>query len=214
MCYGFGMATLEQSPTAGRDEPAEEALVSRLKQGDEVAFVEVMRAYAPRLLAVARRYLGSEEDAQDALQDALLSAFRAIGRFESEARLSTWLHRITINASLMKLRSRKRSAERPIEELLPRFLSDGHRAQADGRWTMTIDTAVQSREACDVVRSCIDRLPETYRTILLLRDIDERSTEETAALLGIDPGAVKTRLHRARQALRTLLDPYMRGGDA
>jgi RNA polymerase sigma-70 factor (ECF subfamily) len=163
---------------------------------------------------VARRFLVNEHDAQDALQDALLSAFRAISTFEGESRLATWLHRITVNACLMKLRSQKRSGERPIEELLPTYVSDGHRVDAPGRWSVTIDTAIQSHETCEMVRSCIDRLPESYRTVLLLRDIDERSTEETASLLGIETGAVKTRLHRARQALRTLLDPYMRGGEA
>lgn len=207
------MAMLQQS-FATAYSPAETELVSRLKQADEGAYLEVMQIHGPRLLAVARRFLANEHDAQDALQDALLSAFRGIGAFEGESRLATWLHRITVNACLMKLRTRKRSGERPIDELLPTYFDDGHRADAAGRWGMTMDAGIQSKETCELVRACIDRLPESYRTVLLLRDIDERSTEETATMLGIEIGAVKTRLHRARQALRTLLDPHMRGGKA
>jgi RNA polymerase sigma-70 factor (ECF subfamily) len=113
----------------------------------------------------------------------------------------------------MKLRSRRRTLEQSIEELLPTYLDDGHRVDAQRRWAVTIDTAVATHEVCELVRSSIERLPESYRTVLLLRDIEERTTEETARLLEIEIGTVKTRLHRARQALRTLLDPYMCGAN-
>src|SRR4051812_34723536 len=112
------------------DEPEDEAaLVAALRAGDEVAFEQVVRLNTPRMLAAARRILRNEEDARDAVQDAFISAFKALPRFEAEARFSTWLHRISINAALMKLRSRQRHSERPISELLPRFLSDGHPAE-------------------------------------------------------------------------------------
>jgi RNA polymerase sigma-70 factor (ECF subfamily) len=121
------------------------------------------------------------------------------------------LHRITVNAALMKLRSKKRKIERSIDDLLPRFKDDGHMADGASQWAVTHDTAVASRETRELVRHGIEQLPEAHRTILLLRDIEGRSTEETAKLLDISSAAVKTRLHRARQALRTLLDPHMRG---
>ena len=147
---------------------------------------------------VARRILGSDEDADDAVQEAFLSAFKAIGSFAGQSRLSTWLHRIVVNAALMKRRSQRRSPERPIDDLLPKFLADGHQAEPAVSWQQTTEDAVASRETRNVVRRSIDRLPETYRTILLLRDIEELNTEETAQLLGININAVKTRLHRAR----------------
>ncbi|GMU33657.1 MAG: RNA polymerase sigma factor SigM [Planctomycetia bacterium] len=164
------------------------------------------------MLAVARRIVGNEEDARDALQEAFLSAFKAIKSFEGGSRLSTWLHRIVVNAALMKLRSRKRVQERSIEDLLPKFLSDGHPATPASAWRETGDSEAQRKENRTLVRAAIDELPEIYRTVLLLRDIEELSTEETSEVLGINNNAVKTRLHRARQALRTLLDPHFREG--
>jgi RNA polymerase sigma-70 factor (ECF subfamily) len=189
---------------------AETALVERLRRGDGVAFEELLRAHSGRLLAVARRLLGNEEDARDAVQDAFLSAFRSIDRFDGQAALGTWLHRIAVNAALTKLRSRRRHPEKPIEELLPTFLEDGHQARPSRDWPDP-SAALQQDETRQSVRRHIDELPEDHRTVLLLRDIEGIDTEETARLLGITPGAVKTRLHRARQALRALLEPEFCG---
>ncbi len=186
--------------------PDEHALLLRLRAGEEHAFGELVRGNAARMLTVARRMLRSEEDARDAVQDAFLQAFRAIGRFEGGARLSTWLHRITINACLMKLRARARRPEESIEDLLPRFYADGHRIDPGPAWRETADPLEQG-ELRAHVRACIDRLPEIYRNVLLLRDIEELGTEETALLLEVKPDTVKVRLHRARQALRSLLEP-------
>lgn len=189
----------------------EAELVQGLKSGDPTAFERLVRDYSGRMLAVARRFLTQEQDAQDALQDAFLSAFRSIQRFEGNSQLSTWLHRIVVNASLMKLRTRRRKPEKPIDDLLPQFVGNGHRDGHEPAWAVTIDTAVNDREIRELVRTKISELPESYRTVLLLRDIEQMSTEETAEALELTPGAVKTRLHRARQALKTLLDPHMQG---
>src|SRR2546423_10306092 len=102
------------------------ALVARLRSGDGGAFEELVRTHTPRLLRVARRFLDSEEDARDAVQAAFIAAFHSIGNFASTARLSTWLHRIVINASLMKLRTRRRKPEEDLEKYIPRFFADGH----------------------------------------------------------------------------------------
>lgn len=188
----------------------EDALVARLQSGDPGAFETLVRTYMAALLRVARRFLRNEEDARDAVQDAFISAFRSIKSFGSNAKLSTWLHRIVVNASLMKLRSQKRRPEEDIEEYLPLFAADGHQAEPSVPWPETAESMLQREETRDVVRRAIDQLPGTYREVLLLRDIEELSTEETAEMLKITPNAVKIRLHRARQALRKLLDPYMR----
>jgi RNA polymerase sigma-70 factor (ECF subfamily) len=192
----------------------EAKLVRDLRNGDESAFAHLVRAQGPRLLAVARRLLGNEQDAQDALQDGFLAAFKAVGSFEGGSLLSTWLHRIVVNVALMKLRARRRKAEEPIESFLPEFVEDGHHARRPAEWTETAEVLVQKREVRQHVRECIERLPEDYRIVLVLRDIEELDTMETASLLGILPGAVKTRLHRARQALRGLLAPRLGGGGA
>lgn len=189
-------------------EIEQEAFVARLRAGDEAAFETLVREHAGRLLPVAKRLLKNDDDAADALQDAFVSAFKAIGRFETRARLSTWLHRIVVNSALMKLRSKRRRPETSIESLLPRFKEDGHHFDPPAPWRTT--TEVERAELREIVRAAIDRLPDSYRTVLLLRDIEQLDTEETAAVLGVTPNAVKIRLHRARLALRGLLDPSLR----
>jgi len=188
----------------------EASLVAQLRAGDEAAFEQVVRSYGGRLLAVARRIVGSEEDARDVVQDAFLNAFRSLDRFEGNAKLSTWLHRIVVNAALMRLRSRRSRPEESIEEMLPTFLEDGHQTHPSVEWGESSDVLLERREVRELVRTAIDRLPDTYRTVLLLRDIEELDTGETAEILGVTENAVKVRLHRARQALREQLDPCLR----
>jgi RNA polymerase sigma-70 factor (ECF subfamily) len=190
--------------TSNRD-----SFLASLRANDPVAVATFVRAETPRLLSVARRILRNEEDAKDAVQEGLIAALSSLDRFEGGSQLSTWLHRIVVNAALMKLRSKKSRPEESIEDLLPGFEADGHISVPASEWAPA-DTLVMRDEVRRLVRSSIDRLPESYRTVLLLRDIEELSTEETAQALEITPVAVKVRLHRARQALRTLLDPRLR----
>lgn len=184
-------------------------LLSRLRAGDEVAFALFVRQYTGRMLVLARGFLHCEDDAADAVQDAFLSAFKSLARFESNSSLGTWLHRIVVNTCLMKIRSKARRKTYSIEELLPTFDETGHHAQPVAPWSENGYERMASTETKARVRECIDQLPEDYRTVLVLRDIEEFDTDQTAAILGLNPGAVKTRLHRARQALRTLLNPFM-----
>src|SRR5262245_52587850 len=183
----------------------EATLLEGLRARDEQAFETIVRAYGPRLLAVARRLVRDEADAQDVLQSAYLSAFRAVNEFEGTAQISSWLHRIVVNTALMKLRTRRRKPEEPIEPLLPTFLDDGHHAEQFSDWAAPADVMLQRKETRAAVRASIDLLPESYRSVLLLRDIEELSTQEVADALGMTPTAVKVRLHRARQALSSLL---------
>lgn len=188
--------------TAGVDEAI---LVTRLRGGDEQAFEDLVRTFGGRLLAVARRFVRNDEDAQDIVQSAYLSAFRALDQFEGNCQLSTWLHRIVVNTALMKLRSKRRKPEESIEDLLPAFQEDGHHVEQFSDWNTPADLLIERNETRATVRACIDRLPDNYRTVLLLRDIEERSTQDVADTLSMTPTAVKVRLHRARQALSTLL---------
>jgi RNA polymerase sigma-70 factor, ECF subfamily len=183
-----------------------ESLVEDLRAGKEAAFEAVVRQLGGRMLAVARQVLGNDADAQDAVQDAFLTAFRSLDRFEGRSNLATWLHRIVVNAALMKLRSRRRHKEQPIEDFLPTYLPDGHQARPAPRWSESSLAAIERDETRQAVRNCIDELPETHRSVLILRDIQELDTQTVAVMLEISTDAVKVRLHRARQALRTLLD--------
>lgn len=200
--------------TLSAGDGEETALVALLRAGDPDAYERVLREYGGRLLQTARRLIGNEEDARDAFQDALLSAFKAVDSFHGGSSLYTWLYRITVNASLMRLRGRSRKRELPLDSLLPSFREDGHQSSPCRGWAESADLACEREETRSFIRAAIDSLPENHRTVLLLRDIEELSTAETAAVLGIAEAAVKTRLHRARQALRTLLDPLFAPRDA
>ncbi len=190
----------------------EGALLARLRAGDDRAYERMVVEQGGRLLAVARRFLRNEEDARDCLQECFVQAFRALPRFEGHSKLSTWLHRIVVNAALMKLRSRRARPEEPIEPLLPSFHEDGHSTDTYRDWSPSAEELLERAEVRDLVRAAIDRLPESYRTVLVLRDLEELDTAEVAELLGVTGNAVKIRLHRARQALRQLLDVQLREG--
>lgn len=193
----------------GLDVAAEARLLARLKAGENSAFEELIRSVGARMFAVARRMLPSDDDAADAVQDAFVSAFRALPNFDGRSRLSTWLHRITVNACLMKLRTRRRKPERVMSDLLPKYLEDGHQDHFTPVWKPPEDVGIEPTAVAQLVREKIDELPDQYREVLILRDVEELSTEDASVVLGITVSAVKTRLHRARQALRTLLEPAM-----
>jgi RNA polymerase sigma-70 factor (ECF subfamily) len=175
-------------------DTTETDLIARLKAGDEDAYESLFRTHAGAMLVVARRFFGDTDDAADAVQDAFVSAFRAMPAFEGTARLRTWLHRITVNACLMRLRTRKR---RPVGSLNDVANLPGRLFVADA----------DRDEMCRRVRTAVDQLPEAYRTVIRLRDLDGLDTAATAARLGTNAAVVKTRLHRARHALKALLKP-------
>jgi RNA polymerase sigma-70 factor (ECF subfamily) len=191
---------LQVSESLGGD-----GLVARLKARDEEAFETTVRQYGGQMLATARRLLGNEHDAHDAVQQAFISAFKSIDGFNGDARLSTWLHRIVVNAALMQMRSRRRRSEVPIDDLLPQFDEQGRWADESEGSGWADEHAMDRRDTRQMVRRCIDKLPEVYRSVLLLRDIEELDTVEVADMLRITPNATKVRLHRAHQALKTLI---------
>jgi RNA polymerase sigma-70 factor, ECF subfamily len=194
-------------------EGDENALLARVRHGDEAASAEFVRRYGGTMLAVARRFLRCEHDAADAVQDAFLSAFRSLGAFTGDSKVSTWLHRIVVNACLMKLRAARSRPRAPLDSLLPAFDDAGRHASRISSWD-TPPGQLHTAELRAKVRECIDELPDSYRIVLLLRDIEQLDTEETAARLGLSLAAVKVRLHRARQALHAKLDAVLRDQDA
>lgn len=183
----------------GMTQCTETSLLSGLRARDEKTFEQLVERYSSRLFSVTHRLLQNEDDARDAVQDTFVSAFRSIDTFAGQAQFSTWLHRIACNAALMKLRTQRRRRE------------DLFDTEADNNWQEaqalqdSIDQLLHRQEIRTMVHACIAELPDTYRTVVLLRDIEELNTTETAHRLGTSPTAVKLRLHRARKALRVLL---------
>jgi RNA polymerase sigma-70 factor (ECF subfamily) len=196
---------LTATHTTVSTEVRERSLIERLRDGDPGAFEAMVRRYGTQMLAVARRLVRNEDDAREVVQEAFLQAFRALDDFRADAKLSTWLHRIVVNTGLMRLRSSSRRPEGFIDDLLPDFDTTGHHANPVTPIPMTVEDAIQHQEVRVRVRGAVAQLPDAYRAIIVLRDFEDLTTEEAATALGISENAAKIRLHRARQALGTLL---------
>jgi RNA polymerase sigma-70 factor, ECF subfamily len=202
--------TPHQIPEITNDE---HDLVRRLRNHDEDAFETMIHKFAPGLLRVARRFFTNEQDARDVVQQAFVSVTKAIGGFEHQSRLSTWLYRIVVNEALLELRRRRRRPEVSIEELLPSFDLNG-KLELDADDSIADELPIERQETRQFVRNCIAMLPESYRVAVLLRDIEDLTADEAAAAIGVTPNALKVRLHRGRQALRGIVQRELRAEDA
>ena len=198
---------LTHSTTDTEHPDDEKRLLEGLRAGNERSYEELVRRYGARMLRTATRIVANPEDARECVQESFLRAFKHMDRFEGRSSLWTWLHRIVVNSALLRLRGRRRRPENSLDELMPQFDEYACRIEPRDRTRESTEALVGRKETRDAVRAAIDRLPEDYRTVLLLRDIEEFDTQETAEILKIRPGAVKTRLHRARSALKKMLEP-------
>jgi RNA polymerase sigma-70 factor (ECF subfamily) len=189
-------------------------LVTRLRAGDPVALEPLMDRYAKRVYRVAYGITRSEADAEEVVQDVFHTLFRKAESFEGRSALGTWIYRVATNAALLRRRGKRHQVEVMLEDALPTFLEDGHRAGdrsyvlAD--WSDTPEEELLSRETRAVVSRALDALPDHYRAVLVLRDVEGLSSEEAAAALGESVASVKSRLHRARMALREVLTRHFR----
>ena len=163
------------------------------------------------MLALSKRILRDPDLAEDAVQNAFASVFSNIDGFAQRSALRTWVHRIVVNEALMILRKQRRLREDPIDPLLPVFDKNGCRIEDKWATVQTPEAILQSVQSAARVVEMIDRLPDIYRIVLLLRDIEELSTAEVAKMLELSEANVKVRLHRARAALKKLLEPLIRG---
>jgi len=188
-------------------------LLECLRADEERCFETLVRQLGPQVLATAKRYLRSDAEAADCFQDTFLAVFEGINKFEQRSSLRTWIRRITINQCLMRIRKQGRRQEESIEHLLPVFDENGDRIETAGMiQSSTISASIDKTRLKSIVREKINELPDDYRLVVLLRDIDGYTTKETAAILRIEINAVKTRLHRARSALKSLLTPVLAYG--
>ncbi len=205
------MAAKRSAPRGDPVSLSEGELVEALKTGNNAATEFLVRTHAPWMLAVARRITVDTALAEDCVQEALIKALRGIYGFEVRAGLKSWLHRIVVNQALMRLRTRKRQNEEPIDELLPAFDETAGRIEGPQQRIATPYEVAEREDRRVFVRSKIDQLPESYRIVLQLRDIEEMTTREVAEALGLSESNVKVRLHRARSALKILFEPVLWG---
>jgi RNA polymerase sigma-70 factor (ECF subfamily) len=186
----------------------------RIREESALEAERLVRDNIGWMLALAERIVRDRGLAEDAVQEAFVSAFRGLDGFEGRSSLKTWLHRITVNASLTKLRQLNRLAEQPIDDHLPEFDQYGCRIEALWTHLVPLEDVLESEQLRARVTQCMDALPDVYRVVLQLRDIEGYDTKEVAALLGIERNNVKVRLYRARAALKKLLEPVLRGEES
>lgn len=185
-------------------------MIAAAKLGRQDAYTEIVERHSATVYNLALRLMADPHEAEDVLQETFISAFRALPRFEGRSQLGTWLYRIAYNAALMRLRKRRVRTE-PLDEpgvadgvdLTPRQFAD---------WSTLPDKMLLGRELRDSLNAALLTLPESLRSVFVLRDIEGLSTAETAAALGLTETNVKVRLHRARLALREKLSAYFAPG--
>jgi RNA polymerase sigma-70 factor (ECF subfamily) len=193
---------------------SEAALLKRARGKDVGAFEELVRRTEDRLYQLAMRYVRNESDAQEILQNAYLSAWRSLPSFQGRSQFGCWMHRITVNASLMLLRVRDRHPEIAIHDVEPDELNEAlgqaaqnHRALND--WPQSPDEEYRCAELRRCIELAVDALPENLRSTFVLRNVKEMSTHATAGALGASIPAIKTRLHRAHKVLRESLGNFV-----
>jgi RNA polymerase sigma-70 factor (ECF subfamily) len=191
--------------------PKQNETTTQSTSEDAVSAEQLVRDNIAWMLALAERMLRDRSLAEDAVQEAFISALRGLDSFEGRSSIKTWLHRITVNASLTKLRQLKRLGEKSIDEHLPEFDRQDCRIEAPWTYLASVQEILENAELRARVTAGIDELPDSYRIVLQLRDIEGYATSEVAALLEISEANVKVRLHRARSALKKLLEPILRG---
>lgn len=164
------------------------------------------------MLSLARRILGNHRElADDTVQNAFIHAFRALDNLSEPAKLKPWLRRITINSALTELRTQNRQAEQPIDELLSKFHQNDCRIEDRWSFLARADDVMENHHLRSLIENALEQLPESYRLVLQLRDVEGYDTNETAELLQTTPSNVKIRLHRARSAMKKLIEPVLRG---
>jgi RNA polymerase sigma-70 factor (ECF subfamily) len=197
---------VDHGPRADRDL----ALLEALKRQESTAAERLITAYGERAFRLAARITGSEEDAEEVVQDAFLTVVRKIDSFRGESAFATWLYRIVANAAYQKLRGRQgRRRELSLDEVLPFFDGAGHHSGPLVDWAPRVDDPSVQTELRTALMSAIEDLPAAHRTVLLLRDVDGWSVFEIAETLGLSVCNVKSRAHRARLFLRKQLGEFM-----
>jgi len=196
-------------------ETDDRTLLDKAVAGDAGALEALMGRHAGRVYRLAYGITRNPADAEEVVQDVFLTVVRKGGSFEGQATLATWMYRVTMNAALNRRRGKRRELEVSLEEHLPTYTENGHRAGDRSDllvdWSSTPEERVLSGESRRVLENAIDSLPDHYRAVLVLRDVEELSNEEVASIVGDSLASVKSRLHRARMALREQLTRHFGG---
>jgi RNA polymerase sigma-70 factor (ECF subfamily) len=190
------------------DQQEELALVERSRGGDASAFGELVRQYERKVYSLAKHITQNDEDAEDVLQESFLKAYTHLDSFHGDSKFYTWLVRIAVNEALMKLRKRKSDKTVSLDE--PQDTGEDMVTREIAVWEDDPEKKYSREELAEILKEAVQSLKPSFRTVFVLRDIEELSTEETAETLGISIPAVKSRLLRARLQLREKLTRHFR----
>ena len=192
---------------------ADAVLLTQLQKGDAGALEALMSRYSARVYRLAYGITRNQADAEEVVQDVFLTICRKSDTFAGRSALGSWIYRVTANAALNKRRGKRQELETSLEEQLPKFKDDGHRegdrAWVLADWSQNPERDLLSGETRAVLSRAIDGLAAHYRAVLILRDVEELSNEEVAGMIGESVASVKSRLHRARMALREQLTRHL-----
>ena len=188
----------------------ETELINGLKNSDQTSYKKLVETYWTELNFLANRLLADEAAANDCVQEAFIKAVTKISTFEARGTFKAWLHQIVVNEALIELRKKSARKEESLDELMLDFDETGHYLQSYQGHPVNLDTLQESIEVKRHLKQSIDKLPDNFRIILILRDYEGFSTKEVAEKLEMSEQNVKVRLHRARLALRNLLKPVIR----
>jgi RNA polymerase sigma-70 factor (ECF subfamily) len=169
---------------------------------------QVFRDHAPRVYNLARRMLGNDADAEDVTQDVLLQVVRKLDTFRGDASLTTWLHRVTVNAALAHRRKRTTREHREVHDPLEMFTENGYHVRSVRPWSVTPERQALRRETSELIEKSIRDLPELYRDVYVLADVEGLPNQDIGEMLGLSLAAVKSRLHRGRLLMRDALAPH------
>jgi RNA polymerase sigma-70 factor (ECF subfamily) len=197
---------LSTTPTTPVSDPAsfdEGALVARAKAGDTTAFSELVRHYDRRVFRMAKQITQNDDDTEDVLQETFLKAYTHLNDFQGNSKFYTWLVRIAVNEALMKLRKRRSDRTSPLDE--PIDTGEDEVVREIAVWVDNPESQYSREEMHQILDEAVQSLKPAYRTVFILRDIEELSIEETAEALNLSISAVKSRLLRARLQLREKL---------
>jgi RNA polymerase sigma-70 factor (ECF subfamily) len=190
------------------DKKLEEALVRQFQGGDLGAYDKIAEIYQKKIYGLSFNLTHNQMDAQDVTQEVLLTLFRKTHTFQGKSAFSSWVYRITLNASYMKLRRKKKEPNISIDELMPSFNGAGFQQEKIQDWSENTESLLFTNETRDVINKAVDLLPEKEKVVFLLRDVEGLSTEKAGEILDLTVPAVKSRLHRARLFLRKKLSSY------
>jgi len=193
------------------ERETEEILVKEFQEGNLEAYDQIAERYQKKIYGLSFNLCRNQMDAQDVTQEVLLTLYKKINTFQGKSAFSSWVYRITLNATYMKLRSKKKEPNVSLDDMMPSFNGSGFHQEKIQDWSESTESLLFTNETKEIIQKAVDLLPEKEKVVFVLRDVDGLSTEKVSEILDLTIPAVKSRLHRARLFLRKKLSNYFEG---